>query len=81
MCPIFDRSQSNSLTEYQKILKRCTFGCKNVMNFACLTMKFHICNHTTVHAVHLGCMAVAGLQVTYTDVDGFAKFFTVSFAQ
>ena len=47
MCPIFDGSQSNSITWYQRILKGCSFGCKNLLNFACLTMKFHNCHCTT----------------------------------
>ena len=45
MCPIFDSSQSKSLTRYQKILKGCSFGCKNLLNFTCLTMKVHNCHH------------------------------------
>ena len=44
--PAFDSSQSNSLRRYQKILWRCSFGCKSLSNFFCLTMKFHNCHHT-----------------------------------
>ena len=41
MYSIFDISQSNSLKRYQKFLRVCSFGCKNLLNFTCLTMKFH----------------------------------------
>jgi len=47
MCQIFDGSQSKSLTRYQKILKVYSFGFKNLLNLAWLTMKFHNCHHTT----------------------------------
>ena len=44
--PNFDGSQSNSLTRYQEIPQECSFGCKNLLNFAYLTVKFHNCHHT-----------------------------------
>ena len=34
---------------YKQILSGCSLGCKNALNFACLTMKFHNRVHTTVH--------------------------------
>ena len=46
MCPIFDDSQSNPVTRYQKILWGCSFICKNLFNSTCLTMRFHNCHHT-----------------------------------
>ena len=51
MCPIFDCSQSNCLTSYQKILWVCTFECKNLLNFTCQTMKFLNCHHTNVQVL------------------------------
>ena len=45
MCPIFDDSASNCLTRYQKILWVCSLGSKNLLNFTCLTMKFHDRNY------------------------------------
>jgi hypothetical protein len=34
ICPIFDSSQSKALTKYQKILRGCSFGCKNLLIFS-----------------------------------------------
>ena len=42
---IFARHQSRGLT-CQKILWRCTFGCKNLLDFPCLTVNFHNCDLT-----------------------------------
>ena len=44
--PIFECPQSSYLTWYQKILLGRLFGYKNLLNFNCLTMKFHNCHHT-----------------------------------
>ena len=52
ICPIFDGSEWNCLTRYQKILWRCSFGCKNLSNSICLTMKFPNC-HCTKLSVRL----------------------------
>ena len=51
MHPIFHSSQSNSLTRYQRILWGISYGCKNLLNFTCLTMKFHNCHHTKAPAI------------------------------
>ena len=47
MCPIFDGSQSNSLTRYQKIFWGYSFVCKNLSNSTCLTLKVHNCTNFT----------------------------------
>ena len=47
--PISDGFQLNSLRRYQKILKECSFRCKYLLNFACLTMKFYNCHHSSEH--------------------------------
>ena len=44
--PIFVGSQLRCLARYQKILWECSFGCKNLFNFNCHTMKFHKCVYT-----------------------------------
>ena len=41
MCPFFEGSASKGLKRYNKIHWGCSFGCKNLLNFICLTMKFH----------------------------------------
>ena len=46
MCPIFASSASNCLTRYKQILSDCSLGCKNALNFTCLTMKCHNRVHT-----------------------------------
>ena len=46
-CPILTSSASNCLTRYDQILTGCSLGCKNALNFTCLTMKFHNCGHTS----------------------------------
>ena len=43
--PIFKGVASNRFTRYQKILWACLLGCKKVLNFICLPMKFHYCHH------------------------------------
>ena len=48
-CQDFDKSASNGLTRYQKILWRGLLGCKNLSKLTCLTMKFHSSHHATVH--------------------------------
>ena len=45
-CQNFDKSASNFLTGHQKILWGGSLGYKKLMNFTCLTMKFHNCHHT-----------------------------------
>ena len=45
--PIFDSSDSKSLTRYQKILWVCSLGYKNLLNFAWHSMKFHNCHHAS----------------------------------
>ena len=47
--PIFDSSDSKSLTRCQKILWICSLGYKNLLNFARHSMKFHTRHHATVH--------------------------------
>ena len=49
MCPIFDDPASNCFTRYQKILWVCSLGSKNLLNFTCLTMKFHDRNYVSVY--------------------------------
>ena len=49
--PIFDSSDSKSLTRYQKILCGCSFGCKNLLISNCLTMKFYNCHHINAHSL------------------------------
>ena len=46
----FDSPQSKGLTRYQKILGGCFLGCKNLLNFTCLTLKFHKCHHANDQA-------------------------------
>ena len=75
MCPIFDSSQSNSLTRY-KILKGCSFGSKNLLNFTCLTMKFHNYHHSTIYYV-VALLAVAILSRPRV-MDGIAPTLVVS---
>ena len=48
MCPIFDGFQSNCFTRYQKSLWGCSFGYKILLNFTCLTLKFHNYHHANV---------------------------------
>ena len=43
---IFDKSASRCLTRYKKILWGGSFGCKKILKFTCLTMKFHNLHHT-----------------------------------
>ena len=45
ICLIFDGSQSNRFTRYQKILWACLLGCKKLLNFICLLMKSHNHHH------------------------------------
>ena len=47
-CPIFASSASNRLTRYEQILSGCSLGCKNALNFTCLTKKFHYPVHTNI---------------------------------
>ena len=39
--PIFKGVASDHFTRYQKILWTCLLGCKKLLNFICLPMKFH----------------------------------------
>ena len=48
LCPIFVGTQLSCLARYQKILWEYSFGCKNLLNFTCHTMKFHNCHHPNV---------------------------------
>ena len=48
-CQISDKSASNCLTRYQKILWDGSLGCKKLLKFTCLTMRFHNRHHTSVH--------------------------------
>ena len=51
--PIFDSSDSKSLTRYQKILWICSLECKkSQLNFAWHSMKFHSCHHAIAGAVY-----------------------------
>ena len=47
-CPIFASSASNCLTRYEQILSGCLLGCKNVLNFIHLPIKFQNHDHTNV---------------------------------
>ena len=47
--PFFVSSQLCCFARYQKILWECSFGCKNLLNFTCHTMKFHNCHQTNVY--------------------------------
>ena len=50
MRTIYDGSQSNSLTRYQKILWECSYGCKNILDFTCcFTMKSLHCHYTNTY--------------------------------
>ena len=49
LCQIFYSFASSFLTRYQKILWGGSLGCKKLLKFTCLTMKFHNRHHTTVH--------------------------------
>ena len=44
-CQVFDKSASSCLIRYQKILWGGSLGCKNLLKFTCLTMKFHNRHH------------------------------------
>ena len=46
---IFDKSALSCLTRCEKFLWRGSLGCKKVLKFTCLTMKFHGCHHTNLH--------------------------------
>ena len=46
----FDSPKSKNFTRYQKILRGCSFVCKNLLNFTCLTMKFNNCHHAKPHS-------------------------------
>ena len=65
--PIFDTSDSKSLTRYQKILWICSFGYKNLLNFAWHYPKFHNCHHSTAYWVRL---CVAGRMVQALNFAG-----------
>ena len=47
--PIFEGVASNHFTRYQKVLWACLLGCKKLLNFICLTMKFHNRHHANEH--------------------------------
>ena len=51
-CQGFDMFASNCLTRYQKILWGGSLWCKKLLEFSCLTMKFHNRHHTTHHALY-----------------------------
>ena len=38
---VYDRPQSKGLTGYQQICWGCSFGCKNLLNFTYLPIRFH----------------------------------------
>ena len=40
---------SNNFTRYQKILWTCLLGCKKLLNFICLPIKFHNCVYLNLH--------------------------------
>ena len=44
-CQVFDKSASSFVRWYQKILWGGSLGCKNLLKFTCLTMKFHNRHH------------------------------------
>ena len=45
-CPFLNAPNQVLFTMYEKILWGSSFGCKNLLNFICQTMKFHNCHHT-----------------------------------
>ena len=47
--PIFEYVASNHFTRYQKILWEWLLGCKKLLNFICLTMKFCNRHHASTH--------------------------------
>ena len=51
--PIFGNLQSKGLTRYKKILRWYLFGCKDLLNFPCITRKFHDWHHTNTHTNRL----------------------------
>ena len=73
--PIFDCPQSSCITWYQKILWRSSFGCKNLLNFMCHTMKFHNCHHTTWHACS-NSRVISGWTRVICSAGKSVKFFT-----
>ncbi len=49
--PIFNGVTSDHFTRYQKILWTCLLGCKKLLNFICLPMKFHNRVYLNIHLV------------------------------
>ena len=47
--PIFDCPKSSCLTRYEKNFWGSSFGCKNILNFICHTMRFHNSHQTNMH--------------------------------
>ena len=76
ICPIFASSASNCLTRYKQILSGCSLGCKNALNFICLTMKFHNLVHTRVHP--LSKTHLAFFQCTWKNSYGYFSW-TINF--
>ena len=56
--PIFKGVASNRFTRYQKILWACLLGCKKLLNFICLPMKFHDRHHVNVYPMYVHCLAI-----------------------
>ena len=57
-CPICDRTQLKGLPRYQSILLGGSFKYKNLLNFTCLTIKFHNRHHTNVICFKNICMMI-----------------------
>ena len=47
----FEMPQLKGFTRYKKILRGYSFGCKNLLNFTCLTIEFHNSHHASVYAI------------------------------
>ena len=62
----FDSPQSKGFTRYQKILWGCSFGCKNLLNFTCLIMKFHNCHHANLELISI-LLLQCHVMVSYID--------------
>ena len=60
MCTIFYDPKSKGLTRYHKIISIQKFGCKDLLNFPCLTKKFY--------DYHYAIAQVGGKLVKYSSV-------------
>ena len=62
----------------QKILWRGSLGCKKLLKFTCLTMKFHNCHHTSTHLDFLYLKAKkSDRKITFFTNHNFSTYFYV----